>query len=108
MPSVQTAAGRCSRERGASVSLELRVIGQNALDRYAAVPMTVKVATMLTPVPVPGGLTGIALHEEPLRDPYLKDYDADGGPLTWPGRFDLSSWQILVAIVEGAVVGGAA
>ena len=40
--------------------------------------------------------------------PWLKDYDADGGPLAWPSRFDLSYWAIFAARTDGVRVGGAA
>jgi len=42
-----------------------------------------------------------------IDHPYVKDYGADGGPATWPSRFDLTYWHILVARAEGSRVGGA-
>ena len=41
--------------------------------------------------------------------PWVKDYDAvDGGPLTWPTRFDLRHWTFFSARNRGRLVGGAA
>lgn len=57
-----------------------------------------------------GGLGGISLVERALAEPYVKDHDdtADQGPERWPRRFDTSNWELLVAIINGEVTGGAA
>lgn len=56
-----------------------------------------------------GGLGGFVLHERPVAEPYVKDYDAldDCGPEAWPGRFDVSRWGLLAARADGVRVGGA-
>jgi GNAT superfamily N-acetyltransferase len=87
----------------------LKVIGAAELDRYASVPMTFRVETILMPVPLLDGLGGLGLEEQALADAYDKDYDRlDGGPLSWPTRFDLSAWHIVVAVAGEELIGGAA
>ena len=50
---------------------------------------------------------GWRLTEEPVRTPYVKDYDAGGErPLRWQKR-DLSNWLILAAIENATRLGGA-
>jgi GNAT superfamily N-acetyltransferase len=52
---------------------------------------------------------GLLLTERTLDAPYIKNYDDMEGdaPLEWASRFDLSSWGLLFARVDGACVGGA-
>lgn len=87
---------------------EMKVVGGQELERYAQVPMTIGVATILMPVRVDGGLGGLQLHETPVAEPYVKDYDEGGGPISWPLRFDISTWRIVVAVDHDEILGGAA
>ena len=49
------------------------------------------------------------LTEEPLDEPYVKDYDDLGGcPMSWPDRFDVGDWLLLLAFDGDNHVGGAA
>ena len=87
----------------------LTVIGAAELDRYATVPMRFRVEAVLMPVPLLDGLGGLRLEEQAMADAYDKDYDRlDGGPLSWPARFDLSAWHIVVAVAGVELIGGAA
>lgn len=96
-------------ERQPGTSWHLAVIGVAELSRYATVPMTIRVESILTPVPLLGGLGGLRLEETAVTDLYEKDYDRlDSGPLSWPGRFDLSAWHIVVAVDGDELLGGAA
>ena len=80
-----------------------------ALAEYAAVPIAFEVRRVLAWRPSTAGLGGFALAERAVDAPYVKDYDAvDGGPARWAERFDLSSWGLLGARVDGRLVGGAA
>jgi GNAT superfamily N-acetyltransferase len=92
-----------------STPWRLDVISAADLARYATIPMTIKVEAMLMPVLLHDGLGGLRLDEEPVARPYEKDYDClDGGPLSWPVRFDLSTWHIIVAVASEELLGGAA
>jgi GNAT superfamily N-acetyltransferase len=88
--------------------LDLRVIGPNELERYADVPMTVTVDRQLSVLALKDGLGGLSLQEQPVAPAYQKDYDAQGGPLTWPARFNLAGWRIVVALEGEHLLGGAA
>ena len=80
-----------------------------ALTDYARVPIAFEVRCVLDVVPPGGGLRGLVLRERPLDVPYVKDYDAvDGGPSSWPGRFDLARWGVFIAWDEERPVGGVA
>jgi streptothricin acetyltransferase len=80
-----------------------------ALEDYGRIPIAFEVARVLDVVVRHDGLDGYVLSERCLEVPYIKDYDAiEGeGPNTWATRFDLSTWRLMTAHVEGQRVGGA-
>ncbi|HET8648903.1 MAG TPA: GNAT family N-acetyltransferase [Gemmatimonadales bacterium] len=55
------------------------------------------------------GAGGFSLTERREDRPWIKDYDAlaGQGPLSWPARFDLSRWKLLLARRERRCIGGA-
>jgi GNAT superfamily N-acetyltransferase len=88
----------------------IEAIRPNDLAEYAEVPMVCNVDSMLVVEEIDGGLGGLRLSERPVKIPYTKNYDAyaDGGPLDWPQRFDISQWGLWIARDGGQTVGGAA
>ncbi|MEX2372324.1 MAG: GNAT family N-acetyltransferase [Dehalococcoidia bacterium] len=89
----------------------LRAIGPDSLARYASVPSTVEVNSILVTEPLAGGLGGIRLVEQPVAVPYVKDYDAHEAPGTWHRTFDLArGWLVLAEADDtaGSVLGAAA
>jgi GNAT superfamily N-acetyltransferase len=84
-------------------------IGKERLGEYASIPIVCDVRSILGVEEIAGGLGGLAFTERAVR-PYRKDYDAcaDGGPLRWPSRFDISQWGLFLACEGDEVVGGAA
>lgn len=80
-----------------------------ALAEYAGVPIAFAVREVLDVAAPARGLGGLTLSRRALDAPYVKDYDAaDGGPLGWAARFDLSRWALFAARAGGRRVGGAA
>ena len=59
-------------------------------------------------VGAPLGHGSLVLRPRAIEQPYVKDYDDDGGPEAWASRFDLSHWRFFAARVAGERVGGAA
>lgn len=93
----------------ADVSIEIREESAEALADYARVPISFEVRRVLDIEVLTGGLGGIVLLERTLEVPYVKDYDeADGGPIRWASRFDLSNWGFFAARSGDRRVGGAA
>jgi GNAT superfamily N-acetyltransferase len=88
--------------------MAIRELPVSQLAAYAAVPIAIRVASRL--VREPAASTPDALVEMPVARPFDKDYDAAPGmsPLHWAGRYALERWGLLVAEVDGRVVGGAA
>ena len=78
-----------------------------SLADYARVSIAFEVREIVDVSRTPGG-AGFTLRTRPVDSPWIKDYDADGGPLAWPARFDLSQWALFAARVDGVRVGGAA
>jgi GNAT superfamily N-acetyltransferase len=81
-----------------------------SLAEYARIQTAFEVRRVLD-VTTPGdALGGLLLTERTLDVPYIKNYDDMEGdaPLEWASRFDLSSWGLLFARVDGTLVGGAA
>lgn len=94
------------------MALEIRPITPDRLDQYVKIPIAFEVRSVLSVEVVEHGLGGITFREEPVRSPYVKDYDAspDGSPLLWPSQWDVSNWGFFLAIDidEGTDVGAMA
>lgn len=91
---------------------QIRQIGPEELARYALVPIRFWVHSLLRVEPIDGGLGGLRLVEEPVRPPYLKDYDAQSGgeesPAHWATQFDVRRWGFILAEDGARPVGAAA
>jgi GNAT superfamily N-acetyltransferase len=92
------------------MSVTVHEITSGELAEYASVSIAYEVRTVLQPRQIDNGLGGIRLVEEPLEEPYVKDYDSykDGAPHRWLQRFDIRNWGFLVARDEKQAVGAAA
>jgi GNAT superfamily N-acetyltransferase len=87
------------------------VIDTEPLDRleeHARVPIAFTVDRVLDLTVEDGGFGGFRLREREV-EPWLKDYDAIDGnrPTGWPDHFDVSSWGLIAARIDGRYVGGA-
>ncbi len=80
-----------------------------ALSEHAQIPVAFLVERVLDVSLVDEGLGGLVLSERPVEVPWVKDYDAiEGeGPITWPERFDVTSWGLIAAHEDSRRVGGA-
>jgi GNAT superfamily N-acetyltransferase len=79
-----------------------------ALTEYARVPIAFTVREVADVVEAPNARQTFALRARVIEQPYVKDYDGDGGPAAWASRFDLSHWRFFAARAAGERVGGAA
>ena len=79
-----------------------------ALTEYARVPIAFTVREVADVVEAASGAATFTLRPRTIEQPYVKDYDNDGGPEAWASRFDLSHWRFFAARVAGERVGGAA
>ena len=77
------------------------------LEAYERVPIAYLVTSRLRVEPIDGGLGGLALIEERVEEPYVRDFDAQEKPTDWPQRWDISHWGVLGAFRGGTRVGGA-
>lgn len=76
----------------------------------ARIPIRFAVTSRLRVEPLDRGLGGLALREEAVASPYIKDYDAlpDHGPTGWAKRFALLNWRMFLLRDEaGAPVAAA-
>lgn len=78
------------------------------LEIYSAIPISFMVNSILSVAPIDDGLGGIRLTEQPVSQPWVKNYDAEETPLDWEKQFDLANWGIFIAYEESQPVGGAA
>ena len=89
------------------VQVEMIEIPAARLDEYARIPIAFEVRAVFDVELVQAGLGGICLREHSVP-PYVKDYDRLDAPLTWPARFDLTHWNIFLALdIAGQPLGGA-
>lgn len=96
--------------------MHIHEINPEELAEYAQIPIAFEVRSTLVVQPLDvgwgAGSGGLALVEQPVAHPYIKDYDAeDGGadrPSGWAKRFDLRNWGFLLACEGELAVGGAA
>ena len=91
--------------------MPIEVVQQSTelLTSYGDVPISFTVDSRYRVHAVGGGLGGWSLIEEPVRPPYVKDYDAEKveRPASWLRRWDISNWALFAALDDGARVGGA-
>jgi GNAT superfamily N-acetyltransferase len=81
--------------------------GVEGLADYARIPISFRVASRFR---VEGVASGeLALREEPVDPPWIKNYDDDEGerPRRWARRWDLSNWAVFLARRDGIPVAGA-
>jgi len=80
------------------------------LARYTTVPIDFRVDSVLRIESVASGLGGLRIVNEPVAEPYTKNYDAleDGSPLAWPLQFDISNWGLFLALDGPTLIGAAA
>ena len=81
---------------------------QPALAEYARIPIGFEVREVADVAESVSHVGRFVLEPRAIAQPYVKDYDDDGGPEAWPSRFDLSYWRFFAARVNGSRVGGAA
>jgi len=87
---------------------EIRTVPMTALDAHLRIPMSFTVTSIIAVQYPDHGLGGFLLTPQTVTSPYVKDYDALSGnsPHTWAQDFDLSTWGLIAAFVNGQVVGG--
>lgn len=80
------------------------------LDVYSRVSIAFTVESILRVDVIDDGLGGVRLVEEPVEEPYVKDYDAyeDGPPTKWPEQFDIGNWGFFLAMDGDQPIGAAA
>jgi GNAT superfamily N-acetyltransferase len=89
--------------------VDITQVGQSALTEYAGIPIAFEVREVMAIVPSTAAQSRLRLEPHVVATPWIKDYDAgDGGPLSWPTRFDLSYWTFFAARIQGRVIGAAA
>lgn len=73
-------------------------ITDDELRACAGIPIRFTVASRLRVEALDRGLGGLALWEEAVATPYVKDYDAPPGegPEHWTRRFDSTHWKMLL------------
>jgi GNAT superfamily N-acetyltransferase len=90
------------------MAIHITEIGPQRLADYARIPSRFLVTTFFQPELVEAGLGGILLHELPVQQPYIKDYDSYGElPTDWPLKFDVSGCGFFLAL-DGKRPAGAA
>jgi len=75
------------------------------ISKYCAIPMAFRVESRFIPRLRADGKW--ELVDEPVVQPYIKDYDKENSPHEWANRFDLSKWIVLSAYEGNVRVGGA-
>ena len=89
--------------------IQILEIPPERLPEYDRVPSSFLVRSILEPELVDGGLGGMTLHEVPVEQPYVKDYDSYGElPSDWPQKFDIRNWGFFLALDGRRPVGAAA
>lgn len=91
------------------INIQPSPLTRRSLALCAGIPIAFRVESVLQVEPVDGGLSGLKLVEEPVRESYVKDYDEyeEEGPERWLKRFDTSHWVIFIARDGGKPVGTA-
>jgi GNAT superfamily N-acetyltransferase len=90
--------------------MDIQTVAANTdnLRRYGQIDIAFEVRGVMR-APTAGDRS--VLLDQPIEKPYIKDYDAIPGeaPPSWPDRFDMASWLLMLATDDaGRLVGGAA
>ena len=91
-----------------NASIQIESCGPGSLDRYSSVPIRFTCDRLLDVQLIDGGLGGMRLVEVPFDPPIEKDYDAFESPVDWPRLYDMTHFQLWLALDGGTPVGGAA
>ncbi len=75
------------------------------LKAYEPVSIAFALPSRLRVEPIDGGLGGLALVEEWMDAPDVRDFDEQERPTDWPQRWTISKWGVLGAFYRGAWVG---
>ena len=78
----------------------------SALAEYSSVPISFTTKSFLQVTWIGGGLQGISVVEEPLDQPFSKDFDEDEPVTRWIQFGDISHWGIFAAVDDGKRIGG--
>lgn len=91
------------------MDLEIREEPLSQLGEHAGISIAFEVESVLDLAALGAGIDGFELVERRLAEPYVKDYDALAGnrPTDWAQRFDVSTWGMFSAWIEGRRAGGA-
>jgi GNAT superfamily N-acetyltransferase len=78
------------------------------LPEYSKIPISFEVHSVLEVGLADRGLTGVTLSEQPVKKPWVKDYDSHkgGAPMRWARRWDISNWGVICAFLDDSRVGG--
>lgn len=92
------------------MALSIVQVGCGDLAEYSRISIAFEVKSILRVEDSEGGLGGLILREEPIAEPYIKDYDGydEGGPERWPRRFDVTNWGFFIGYMKGSPVCAAA
>lgn len=77
------------------------------LEGYAAIPIAFEVSIVIDVEESGNDPDKFLLTERRLDVPYVKNYDAVENPAQWARRFDVSTWGLFAARLEGRRIGGA-
>lgn len=82
---------------------------ETTLEAYACIPISFPVHTVFEVTESENNQGEFFLTEHPVEKPYWKDYDAISGnsPVDWARQFNMETWGIFVARINGQRVGGA-
>jgi len=89
------------------MGIEIRLMGTEAVEELERVPIRFRVDSVLLVEEVDRGLGGLRLREEPLDEPYVKDYDILDPPERWAEAYDTGNWAFFVAYDAHRPVGAA-
>lgn len=90
------------------MTLDIISITPDHLEKYASIPISFWATSVYQIEPLDGGLGGFSMTEQPVVQPWLKDYDADESPMDWSKKFDLKNWGFFVGFDKETAVAGAA
>lgn len=78
------------------------------LPEYGRIPISFEVQSILDIQLIDGGFQGFRFSEKRIEPSWIKDYDAyeDQGPERWARRWDISSWAVISAFMDGNRIGG--
>jgi ribosomal protein S18 acetylase RimI-like enzyme len=89
-----------------SIEVVVQSVNKRTLEKYSQIPISYEVQSILNVELIGDGLKGMVFQRQEVASSYIKNYDQQELPTSWPDKFDTSNWRLFLAFKDKKHVGG--